>query len=277
MVGARRGAASTRPNPLALLCRVRGRRRAKRTHNGFCPFSVRRVRCVSITGDVDSMALAVALAKKPHVIVATPGRLIDHLENTKGFNLRNVRHLVLDEADRILTLDFEKELDAIVAALPVERRSHLFSATMTSKVRKLRRASLRDPVKVEVSAKYSTVDTLVQHFLLVPDVNETSTSLLCSTSSPATPLLCSSTRSATRNNFHSCCARSASPPVASTAACRSPSGCQRSTSLRAASAPCYWPPMSPAAGWTSPRVNLVVNFDIPNNAKDYRPRAAAPG
>lgn len=124
---------------------------------------------IAIAGGVDSMAQAVALAKKPHVIVATPGRLVDHLENTKGFSLRSVKYLVLDEADRILTMDFEKELDKIVSAMPRERTSFLFSATMTSKVRKLQRASLRDPAKVEVSDKYATVDSLVQNFLFIPD------------------------------------------------------------------------------------------------------------
>ena len=50
---------------------------------------------------------AIALAKRPHIIVATPGRLVDHLENTKGFHLRAIKYLVMDEADRILNMDFE--------------------------------------------------------------------------------------------------------------------------------------------------------------------------
>lgn len=52
------------------------------------------------------MSQSIALSKKPHVIVCTPGRLVDHLENTKGFNLKNLKYLVLDEADRLLDLDF---------------------------------------------------------------------------------------------------------------------------------------------------------------------------
>ena len=93
----------------------------------------------------------------PHIIVATPGRLVDHLENTKGFNLNSLKYLVLDEADRILNLDFEKEVDKILSNLPrKDRRNMLFSATMTKKVAKLQRASLTNPVKVEVSSKYQT-------------------------------------------------------------------------------------------------------------------------
>lgn len=92
-----------------------------------------------------------ALSKKPHVIIgsiclfhlmkchllllaATPGRLVDHLENTKGFHLRSLRYLVMDEADRILNMDFEAELDKILKNVPKERHTALFSATMTKKV-----------------------------------------------------------------------------------------------------------------------------------------------
>lgn len=56
------------------------------------------------------MTQSLALARKPHVVIATPGRLVDHLENTKGFNLRSLRFLIMDEADRILNMDFETEV-----------------------------------------------------------------------------------------------------------------------------------------------------------------------
>ena len=82
---------------------------------------------------------------------------MDHLQNTKGFNLRNLKYLVMDEADRMLSMDFEEEINKILAVIPREgRRTCLFSATMTSKVAKLQKASLKDPVKVEVSNKFQT-------------------------------------------------------------------------------------------------------------------------
>jgi ATP-dependent RNA helicase DDX47/RRP3 len=111
------------------------------------------LKTVAVVGGVDEMSQMRALAKKPHVIVATPGRLVFHLENMKGFSLRSVKFLVMDEADRILHEDFEKEIDVILAALPRQRQTFLFSATMTNKVQKLQRASLVNPVKVEVSSK----------------------------------------------------------------------------------------------------------------------------
>jgi ATP-dependent RNA helicase DDX47/RRP3 len=92
------------------------------------------VRCAVIVGGMDMVAQSIALGKKPHIIVATPGRLVDHLENTKGFSLRNLKYLAIDEADRLLDMDFGDSLDKILKVLPRERRTYLFSATMSSKV-----------------------------------------------------------------------------------------------------------------------------------------------
>lgn len=74
----------------------------------------------------------------------------------------------MDEADRILNMDFEVEVDKILKVIPRERKTFLFSATMTKKVQKLQRASLVDPVKIEVSTKYKTVDQLQQYYLFIP-------------------------------------------------------------------------------------------------------------
>ncbi len=277
------------------------------------------VKCAVLVGGIDMMAQAIALARRPHVIVGTPGRVVDHLSNTKvcgcdewvcgcdecvggcmggcgwvrdggvgvcmgllmhmeymwyvciaavcrshtvviqqqvqqtttpdihtpiqGFHLRDLKHLVLDEADRLLNMDFEQEIDQILRAIPKvcwvvsgegvflrgvvlllvlgvcsvawwclvewccmvfvlciwhatqrhglfsthvhyhtypthtqrtpnttlqDRQTQLFSATMTSKVAKLQRACLKDPVKVEVASKYTTVETLRQQYLFVP-------------------------------------------------------------------------------------------------------------
>ncbi|BFZ17862.1 hypothetical protein BsWGS_20901 [Bradybaena similaris] len=126
------------------------------------------VKCAVIVGGIDMYDQALMLAKKPHVIIATPGRLVDHLENTKGFSLRSLKYLVMDEADRILNMDFEQEVDKILKVIPRERRTFLFSATMTKKVQKLQRACLQNPTKVEVNNKYKTVDNLVQSYLFIP-------------------------------------------------------------------------------------------------------------
>ncbi|KOB68325.1 DEAD box ATP-dependent RNA helicase [Operophtera brumata] len=104
----------------------------------------------ALVGGMDMVAQSLMLSKKPHIIIATPGRL------------------VMDEADRILNMDFEVEVDKILRVIPRERRTYLYSATMTKKVQKLQRASLQDPVKVEVSTKYQTVDKLMQYYVFIP-------------------------------------------------------------------------------------------------------------
>jgi superfamily II DNA/RNA helicase len=80
---------------------------------------------------------AVSLAKRPHIVVGTPGRLLDHLTDTKGFSLNKLKYLVLDEADKLLNVEFQKALDDILNVIPKERRTFLFSATMTNKVGEL--------------------------------------------------------------------------------------------------------------------------------------------
>ena len=131
--------------------------------------SIINVRCVEITGGTPIVDQAKALQKSPHVVVATPGRLVDHLENTKGFHLRNLKYLVFDEADKLLDLNFSDAINKILKVLPRERRTHLFSATLSDKVGSLQRASLRNPVKVSASSTgVKTVKDLVQRWVLTP-------------------------------------------------------------------------------------------------------------
>jgi ATP-dependent RNA helicase DDX47/RRP3 len=134
--------------------------------------SLINVRCAVLVGGMDMVSQAIALGKKPHIVVATPGRLLDHLENTKGFSLRALKYLVMDEADKLLDLDFGPILDKILKVLPRERRTYLFSATMSSKVESLQRASLKDPLKVSISSTYQTVSTLLQSMLVIPVIHK---------------------------------------------------------------------------------------------------------
>lgn len=81
-------------------------------------------------GSKNTAGQAQELRKFPHIIIATPGRLCDHLVNTAGFDLMAVEYLVLDEADRLLELGFEDEIVKIIKDCNTERRTLLFSATM---------------------------------------------------------------------------------------------------------------------------------------------------
>eukprot|EP00026_Physarum_polycephalum_P006146 Phypoly_transcript_06187.p1 GENE.Phypoly_transcript_06187~~Phypoly_transcript_06187.p1 ORF type:complete len:476 (-),score=98.76 Phypoly_transcript_06187:307-1734(-) len=133
-----------------------------------------KLKCTVVVGGIDVLDQAISVAKKPHVIIGTPGRLIQHLEETKGFSVHTIKYLVMDEADRLLDLQFEEPINKLLKIFPKERHTYLFSATMTSKVSKLQRASLTDPAKVEVSKNYSTVDTLTQQYVFLPQKHKDS-------------------------------------------------------------------------------------------------------
>jgi len=110
-----------------------------------------------------------ALARM-NIVVCTPGRMLQHLSQTAAFNVDNLQMLILDEADRILDMGFQRDVDAIVDYLPAERQTLLFSATQTKKVSDLARLSLRNPeyVAVHEAATTATPKTLQQNYVITP-------------------------------------------------------------------------------------------------------------
>ncbi|KAJ4407621.1 ATP-dependent RNA helicase dbp4 [Didymella pomorum] len=105
-----------------------------------------------------------------NILVATPGRMLQHLSQTAAFQVDDLKMLVLDEADRILDMGFQKDVDAIVEYLPKERQTMLFSATQSRKVSDLARLSLHDPEYVSVHAedKSATPKGLTQNYIICP-------------------------------------------------------------------------------------------------------------
>jgi ATP-dependent RNA helicase DDX27 len=104
-----------------------------------------------VGGTKNVSAQAAELRARPDFIIATPGRLLDHITNSVGFSLEDVEFLILDEADRLLDLGFSDEIMEIVKACPVVRQTLLFSATMNTKVDDLIRLSLKNPVRVRIT------------------------------------------------------------------------------------------------------------------------------
>ncbi|ERE73168.1 ATP-dependent RNA helicase DDX18 [Cricetulus griseus] len=124
-----------------------------------------------IMGGSNRSAEAQKLINGINIIVATPGRLLDHMQNTPGFMYKNLQCLVIDEADRILDVGFEEELKQIIKLLPVRRQTMLFSATQTRKVEDLARISLKkEPLYVGVDddKEVATVDGLEQGYVVCP-------------------------------------------------------------------------------------------------------------
>ncbi|KAI8846935.1 P-loop containing nucleoside triphosphate hydrolase protein [Chytridium lagenaria] len=227
------------------------------------------VRCAVVVGGMDMVEQAITLAKKPHVIVCTPGRLVDHLENTKGFNLKSLKYLVLDEADRLLDLDFGAEIEKVLKVIPRERRTFLFSATMTTKVEKLQRASLTDPVKLEVTTKYSTVATLLQYYLFFPFkhkecyltyvLNE-----LAGQTAIVFTLTCNSSRKLSlmlRNlGFQAVCLHGQMTQTKRLGALNKFKGGERNILIATDVA---------SRGLDIAGVDVVINYDVPQSSKDY--------
>ncbi|MCJ1475509.1 nucleolar DEAD-box protein required for synthesis of 60S ribosomal subunit [Lambiella insularis] len=105
------------------------------------------------------------LRSRPDIIIATPGRFIDHMRNSASFTIDTLEILVLDEADRMLEDGFADELNEILTTIPKSRQTMLFSATMTDSVDKLIRVGLNRPVRIMVDARKQTVGTLIQEFV----------------------------------------------------------------------------------------------------------------
>ena len=107
-----------------------------------------------ITGGMDMMTQSLALAKRPHVVIATPGRCADHLTSTDTFNLRRIKYLVLDEADRLLEDTFAADLEVIFSHVAEKRQTLLFSATLNDTIEELRQITATDPFCYSVQDKY---------------------------------------------------------------------------------------------------------------------------
>ena len=107
--------------------------------------------CLIVGGAKNVQAQAAQLKARPDVVVATPGRLVDHILNSHSFELSSLEFLVLDEADRLLELGFHEEVNEIVKHCPTQRQTMLFSATMDTKVDDLVNLSLKRPIRVAVS------------------------------------------------------------------------------------------------------------------------------
>ncbi|AQZ09600.1 DRS1 (YLL008W) [Zygosaccharomyces parabailii] len=107
------------------------------------------------------------LKTRPDIVIATPGRFIDHIRNSSSFNVDSVEILVIDEADRMLEEGFQDELNEIMQLMPSKRQTLLFSATMNSKIKQLVSLSLRRPVRVMIDPPKQAASNLQQEFVRI--------------------------------------------------------------------------------------------------------------
>jgi ATP-dependent RNA helicase DeaD len=112
-----------------------------------------------------------ALRRGVHVIVGTPGRVIDHIEKN-SLDLSHLKTLVLDEADEMLRMGFIDDVETILQKTPAERQTALFSATMPSAIRRIAQTYLRNPSEVTIAAKTSTAENIRQRYWLVSGMHK---------------------------------------------------------------------------------------------------------
>ncbi len=124
----------------------------------------KRAKVLSVYGGQDIGRQIRALRNNPQIIVGTPGRLLDHIKR-KTIKLDNVQTLVLDEADEMLNMGFIEDINAIMAAVPEERQTLLFSATMPAPIRKIAETFMKEPEVVKIKSKAMTVDNIDQFFV----------------------------------------------------------------------------------------------------------------
>ena len=124
------------------------------------------LRSTVVFGGMDMKPQTLELKRGVEVLVATPGRLLDHIE-AKNTVLNQVEYVVLDEADRMLDIGFLPDLQRILSYLPKQRITLLFSATFSPEIKRLASSYLQDPVTIEVARSNATASTVEQHFYSV--------------------------------------------------------------------------------------------------------------
>ncbi|WLI88277.1 DEAD/DEAH box helicase [Massilia sp. R2A-15] len=129
------------------------------------------LRSTVVFGGMDMKPQTVILRGGVEIVIATPGRLLDHVEQ-KNVSLGQVQMLVMDEADRMLDMGFLPDLQRIINMLPKQRQNLMFSATFSPEIKKLANSFLNDPVTIEVARSNATADKVTQVVYKVPESNK---------------------------------------------------------------------------------------------------------
>ncbi len=124
------------------------------------------LRTAILIGGVPIGPQMAAIRRNPHIIIATPGRLIDHLHQ-RTVNLKNVNILILDEADRMLDMGFLPQISEVLKSVPKERQTMLFSATISSEIMSIASKNMKFPIRVEIAPTGTTVDSVSQDIFIV--------------------------------------------------------------------------------------------------------------
>jgi len=238
---------------------------------------LRRLRTVSILGGVAYGQQLMLLAKNPEILVATPGRLIDHLERGR-IDLSDLNMLVLDEADRMLDMGFIEDIEAIVAKTPATRQTLLFSATLDGKIGTLASRFLKDAERIEIQRAPESRANIAQTVHYVDDRSHKDRLLSHLLSDQALDQAIVFT--ATKNDADVIAGRLADEGFSSAALHGDlPQGARTRTlkALRDGKVRVLVATDVAARGIDVPGITHVVNYDLPKFAEDYVHRIGRTG
>lgn len=216
-----------------------------------------------------------ALQRRPHIIIATPGRLIDHLTQ-KFVQLNNVKILVLDEADRMFDMGFAPQITQILKTVPKERQTMLFSATMPPAIMKIAAAHMGHPIRIEVAPPGTAATRVEQELFIVSKQEKTQLLETLLKEHPGSVLLFSRTKSGAKRLCR--LVHAMGHTAAEIHSNRSLS--QRLRALqdfKAGRCRVLVATDIAARGIDVKDISVVINFDLPDNPEDYVHRIGRTG
>ena len=208
-----------------------------------------------------------ALKKNPHIIIATPGRLIDHLSQ-KTVRLDRVKIVVLDEADRMLDMGFLPQIQRILSALPHERQTMLFSATMPVEIMEVAHRYMRLPVRVEIAPSGTTVEQVTHELFIVPREHKADLLAKLLKAHPGSTLVFTRTKYGARRVVRQVRALG----IAAAEIHSNRSLAQRREALEGFKAGTYRVLVATdiaSRGLDVVGIELVLNYDLPSTSEDY--------
>ncbi|MDP3981020.1 MAG: DEAD/DEAH box helicase [Chlamydiota bacterium] len=233
------------------------------------------LRTAILIGGINAGPQIKQLKANPHIVVATPGRLLDHIEQ-KNVSLSNVGMLVLDEADRMLDMGFAPQLNKILSFVPADRQTMLFSATMPDKITEIAHKYMKEPLRIEVAPPGTTADNIDQEMFIVPKEEKLNLLKRLLDEHKGTVLVFSRTKHGAKKIADKI--RQMGYSADEIHSNRSQS--QRQSALRGFSTGKYRILVATdiaARGLDVDDIELVINFDLPSQIEDYTHRIGRTG
>ena len=245
---------------------------AVRTYGRFL-----RLRHGAIVGGMPYFEQQRLLSQPVDIIIATPGRLIDHLESGR-INLSRVELLILDEADRMLDMGFSEAVETITAATPTGRQTLLFSATWDNTMARLTQRLMKDPVRIAVVGKKATLESIEQRLHAADDMQHKNRMLnhLIADSGMTRAIIFSSTKRNADQLARELHAQGHSAEALHGDMTQSARN-RTITNMRRGKVRLLVATDVAARGLDVPGITHVINFDLPKNAEDYVHRIGRTG